>query len=320
VLALARRAAQSNASILIQGESGVGKRHHGRLLHEWSGRCDGPFVTMDSSQPEHQLERALFGTPDVDGIVGSNHPGRLAQARSGTLFLTELHATPLAIQGHLVQIVLDRTPDAASDRVSHEPEIRFIAACCRELFGEVSAGTFREDLYWLLNVVPIPVPPLRRRREDIAPLAMHFLHEAAQINGRSVSRIHPEALAALQQYSWPGNVRELQNYVERAVVLADGDEITPDLLPGVVRGQSKSEMGAFRGADLKSLIEEFVHSEVASSNGATGDLYARIVNPVERELIVQIMELCNHVQKKAADQLGMNRNTLHKKLKEYGID
>jgi DNA-binding NtrC family response regulator len=199
-------------------------------------------------------------------------------------------------------------------------DVRVIAASNRDLYQEASEGRFREHLFWRLNVVPIHLPPLRRRREDIPPLVHHFLKHFSQVNGRRVTSVSDEAMAALVNYGWPGNVRELQNYIERAVVLAEGEELSIEWLPTSVSGQGKTELRAFRGSDAESLIEEFVTNELAAAGDDAGDLQARIVNPVERELIVQVLRQCHQVQKKAADRLGINRNTLHKKMKEHGIE
>jgi DNA-binding NtrC family response regulator len=186
--------------------------------------------------------------------------------------------------------------------------------------AQVEAERFREDLYWRLNVVPIEIPPLRLRREDIPDLVHHFLHYYNEANDRYVVHVQHEAQQALQDYHWPGNVRELQNYVERAVVLAEGDELTLELLPGTLTGKTRPRQGQIRGVDLDTLVAEVVQQGLAAAGATAEDLHARIVNRVERELIVQVLAGCNRVQTKAAIRLGINRNTLHKKLKEYEIE
>ena len=168
--------------------------------------------------------------------------------------------------------------------------------------------------------MPIEIPPLRLRREDIPALVQHFLNCYNEANDRYVLHVQPEAEQALQDYHWPGNVRELQNCVERAVVMAEGDELTLDLLPGTLTGKARPRQGQSRGVDLDSLVAEVVQQGLAAAGPAADDLHERIVNRVERELIVQVLTGCNRVQTKAASRLGINRNTLHKKLKEYEID
>jgi DNA-binding NtrC family response regulator len=163
------------------------------------------------------------------------------------------------------------------------------------------------------------LPPLRDRREDIPELVAHFLDLYNEQNDRYVAHIEPRAMAALQQYHWPGNVRELQNYVERAVVMATGDELTVELLPpAVTTGRSPRVIGA--PLDFQSLTEELVHRGLGDAGAEAADVHSRIVDPVEREVIAQVLRECAGVQIKAASRLGINRNTLHKKLKQYGLD
>jgi DNA-binding NtrC family response regulator len=320
VVALAQKAAASNAAILLHGESGTGKATLAAAIHRWSPRAGGPLIRVDCGglAPE-LLESELFGAAPTATGDQSQKVGRLEAAHTGTLFLDDVHLAGPVVQSKLVRVLQDRQYELIGDARPLTVDVRVIGATPKDIVAEIAAGRFREDLFWRLNVLPIHVPPLRRRREDVAALAKHFVEIFNQANDRRIKRIAPAALAALQQYGWPGNVRELQTYIERAVVLADGDELTIELLPGVVSGQQKSEMGAFRGADPKSLIEEFVHNGITAAPADAEDLQARIVNPVERELIVQVLQACSNVQKKAADRLGMNRNTLHKKMKEYGI-
>jgi DNA-binding NtrC family response regulator len=185
---------------------------------------------------------------------------------------------------------------------------------------EVANERFREDLYWRLNVVPIVIPPLRRRPEDVPQLVAHFLRAYSESNDRHVVHIQREALEAMQQYTWPGNVRELQNYVERAVVMADGDELTVELLPAAITGTGAPKIASQPASgDLNVMIESVVQqglSQLAAEDG----LHEKIVDRVERELISQVMQHCGQVQTKAATKLGINRNTLHKKLKDYKLD
>ena len=195
-----------------------------------------------------------------------------------------------------------------------------IAASNRDLLDEVAKETFREDLYYRLNVVPILLPPLRARRDDIPLLITHFLAHYNEENDRYVVHIRKEAAEAMARYHWPGNVRELQNVIERCVVMAQGDEITLDLLPPALRGDRGSSPLPGRGGDLDSLARDLVEQGMTTAGPDDDTLFDRIVSRVERELIAQMLAACNGVQLKAAARLGINRNTLRKKLLEHGLD
>ena len=199
-------------------------------------------------------------------------------------------------------------------------DTRVIAASNRELLDEVARGNFREDLYYRLNVVPIYLPPLRARREDIPHLVTHFLRFYNEANDRYVVHLQKEALAALVKYHWPGNVRELQNVVERCVVLAAGDELTLDLLPAAISGDRPSVTLPGRGGDLDSLARDLVEQGMTTATADDDNLFDRVVSRVERELISQMLAACGGVQLKAAARLGINRNTLRKKLQEHGLE
>jgi transcriptional regulator with GAF, ATPase, and Fis domain len=275
-----------------------------------------------SAIPESLLEAEIFGhvRGAFTGAVG-NRQGRLEQAHRGTLVLDEVGTMSAALQMKLLRVLQEREFERVGDTQTVRVDTRVVAASNRDLLAEVDAGDFREDLYYRLHVVPIHLPPLRERPEDIAELIGHFLTYYNEENDRYVTHIEPKALEALKKYHWPGNVRELQNYVERAVVMAAGDELTCDLLPEGVLGGPKSRTAARpRAADLETLTFELVQQGLASAGPQEDNLHAKVVNRVERELIAQVMTSCDSVQTKAATKLGINRNTLHKKLKEYGLD
>jgi DNA-binding NtrC family response regulator len=185
---------------------------------------------------------------------------------------------------------------------------------------EVRAERFREDLYWRLNVVPIEIPPLRRRREDVPALVTYFLDFYNEVNDRYVAHIGSGVLEALQDYHWPGNVRELQNYIERAVVMAETDELTIELLPRCVTNRDALVGEELPVGDFESLAREVVTRGLNDAGTATDGAHSVIVDRVEKELIAQVLAACGGVQTKAANKLGINRNTLHKKIKEYGLD
>lgn len=317
-----RRVAQSSASVLILGETGTGKELIASALHRLSKRSSGPLVRVNcGALSESLLESELFGhvRGAFTGAV-NNRAGRFEAAHGGTIFLDEIDSTSLKLQVKLLRVLQEREFERVGDTQTIRVETRVVAASNRRLMDEVEAGRFREDLYWRLNVIPILLPPLRQRREDVRALVMHFLNHYNEINDRYVTHIQPEALELLEQYDWPGNVRELQNYIERAVVMAEGDELSVELLPDVVVSGQSIRRGRRNRVDLESLTFEVVETGLASAGPDEEDLHNKIVNRVEKELISQVMLSCNNIQTKAAARLGINRNTLHKKLKEYGLE
>lgn len=321
VYRLTRQVANSNASVLLLGESGTGKELIANAVHRLSDRANGPFVRVNcGALSESLLESELFGhvRGAFTGAV-NNRTGRFEAAHSGSIFLDEINSTTLHLQVKLLRVLQEREFERVGDTNTVRVDTRVIAASNRDLLNLVEAERFREDLYWRLNVVTIELPPLRERREDIPALVHHFLNHYSEANERYVVHIQPAAREALQDYSWPGNVRELQNYVERAVVLAEGDELTVELLPEVVMGK-KPSTARLTASDLESLTFAVVQQGLSSAGPDEDSLYARIVNRVERELLAQVMLHCNSVQIKAAKLLGINRNTLHKKLKEYDLE
>jgi len=323
VYRLTRTVAPSNASVLLLGETGTGKELIAKAVHQLSGRRTGPFVRVNcGALSESLLESELFG--HVRGaFTGAidNRTGRFEAAHTGTIFLDEINSTTPKLQVKLLRVLQEREFERVGDTHTIRVDTRVIAASNRDLTEEVEAGRFREDLYYRLNVVELRIPPLRERREDIAELVGHFLEIYNEANDRYVVHIDAQALEALENYHWPGNVRELQNYVERAVVMATGDEITCELLPDALVGGRPLRIGTpGRPMDLEALTQALVQQGLAAAGPHEDALYTSIVSRVERELIAQVLADTNSVQTKAAARLGINRNTLHKKLKEYGLD
>jgi transcriptional regulator with GAF, ATPase, and Fis domain len=317
-----RQVARSSASVLLLGETGTGKELIAHAVHTLSGRRDRPFVRVNcGALSESLLESELFG--HVRGaFTGAidNRTGRFEAAHQGTIFLDEINSTTLHLQVKLLRVLQEREFERVGDTRTIRVDTRIIAASNRDLLELALDGRFREDLFYRLNVVPIYLPPLRERAEDIPQLVTHFLNYYNEKNDRYVAHIETRALEAMQRYLWPGNVRELQNYVERAVVMANGDELTFDLLPEAVRtGRQPKSLGP-RTMTVEELTEELVVQGLNAAGEEADDLHGRIVNRVEREVIAQVMTMCDSVQIKAAARLGINRNTLHKKLKEYGLD
>ena len=248
VYRLTRQVAQSNASVLLLGETGTGKELIANAIHRLSPRGSGPFVRVNcGALAENLLESELFG--HVRGaFTGAidNRIGRFEAAHTGTVFLDEVNSTTPKLQVKLLRVLQEHEFERVGDTQTIRVDTRVIAASNRDLPEEVEAGRFREDLYYRLNVVTIYLPPLRERREDIPELVAHFIRIYNQENDRHVPRIEPAAMQALVDYDWPGNVRELQNYIERAIVLAPGSELTRDLLPEAILGKRRRRIGRGR--------------------------------------------------------------------------
>lgn len=323
VYRITRRVAMSNASVLLLGETGTGKEVIANAIHQLSNRNGGPFVKVNcGALSESLLESELFGhvRGAFTGAVG-NRAGRFETAHSGTIFLDEINSTSLHLQVKLLRVLQQKQFERVGDTETVTVDTRVIAASNRDLAEEIQQEKFREDLYWRLNVVPIELPPLRKRREDVPALVSHFLQYYSALNDRYVVHIQNEAMQALQDYHWPGNVRELQNYIERSVVMADSDELTLNSLPGCVSGASQpSAMSSVRALDFESLVSEVVHEGLRISEADQTNLHSKVVDRVEKELISQVLGACNFVQTKAATRLGINRNTLHKKMKDYNLE
>ena len=322
VYATTRRVAASNASVLLLGETGTGKELIAKAIHALSPRGSGPFVRVNcGALSESLLESELFGhvRGAFTGAV-ANRTGRFEAAHTGTIFLDEINSTTLHLQVKLLRVLQEREFERVGDTETIRVDTRVIAASNRDLLDEVAKEGFREDLYYRLNVVPIVLPPLRSRREDIPLLVSHFLEVYNEQNDRYVVHIQAEALETLVRYHWPCNVRELQNVVERCVVMAPGDEISLDLLPVAIRGGRSVSTMPGRGGDLDSLARELVEQGLATSAADDDTLFDRVVSRVERELIAQMLAACGGVQLKAAARLGINRNTLRKKLLEHGLE
>jgi DNA-binding NtrC family response regulator len=314
-----RLVAPSRASVLLIGETGTGKELIARAIHLFSPRADGPYIRVNcGALSESLLESELFG--HIKGaFTGAidNKTGRFEAAHGGTIFLDEISSMSAKLQVKLLRVLQEREFERVGESRTIRVDTRVIGATNQLLEDEIEAGRFREDLYYRLNVVPIRLPPLRERPEDIAPLAQFFLSRYSEENRRDPPELSPDVLQVLQEYDWPGNVRELENYIERAVVLADGRPLRPELLGIPGRGGRRLRPAGARSADLPGLIQQLVRAGIHSNGTEEGKLYERLVGGVERELIEQIMQLSDNVQVKAAARLGINRNTLHKKLNEF---
>ena len=312
VFRLVEQVAPARSTVLITGESGTGKELIAKAIHESSPRASRPFVTVNSSNiPSELLESELFGHTRgaFTGAVAAKK-GLFEVADGGSIFLDEIGDIPPETQVRLLRVIQEREFTPLGDTAPRRVDVRIIAATNIDLKDAVRQGTFREDLYYRLSVVPIELPPLRDRREDILPLAQHFTRKYNEENGRIVAeQIAPDVLALLESYSWPGNVRELENAIERAVVIAPGDDITKECLRPEI-------------SDPQSIVTT---SHDGTSNAAVHDI-ARGVNFYEEvrrfevDLIRRALEQTGGHQSRAARLLGMNATTLNSKIKTYNIN
>jgi Nif-specific regulatory protein len=327
VYRLVRLAAPRSAHVLLVGETGTGKEVIARAVHKLSQRASGPFIRVNcGALHENLLESELFGhiKGAFTGAV-ENKIGRFEAAHGGTIFLDEINSTSPRLQVKLLRVLQDREFERVGESKTIRVDVRVIAATNASLEELVEAGEFREDLYYRLNVVPVVLPPLRERRDDVLPLAQFFLKRYADQNRCPVPELTPPTIEALKTHDWPGNVRELENTLERLVVLSDGGPITPDLLrvgrPRYALRPARGSAGGNGGHDVRTQIRNLVRVGLQTPvpPGLKG-VHPFLVDGLERELIEEVMRQCDGTQVKAADRLGINRNTLHKKLEQYKAD
>src|SRR5688572_3054794 len=301
VRATLKRVAPTGSRVMINGPAGVGKEIAARMIHNWSPRAGAPFIVLSAAMmsPE-RVEEELFGSEQG----GVSRPGLLEQAHGGTLFLDEIADMPLTTQGKILRVLTDQSYARVGGQRPVKVDVRVLSATSRNLADEIGAGRFREDLFYRLNVVPVRIPPLRERREDIPELVNHFLARFAAEKRILTPELSKEALAALQAHDWPGNVRQLRNIIERTIILAPGDRvgrIEVDLLPPEVLdhpasvGVTSATM-TIMGSPLREARESF-----------------------EREYLrVQIRRFSGNISR-TASFIGMERSALHRKLKALGL-
>jgi Nif-specific regulatory protein len=322
VYRLVRLAAPRSASVLLIGETGTGKEIIARAVHKLSRRSDGPFVRVNcGALHENLLESELFG--HVKGaFTGAieNKPGRFEAAHGGTIFLDEINSTSPKLQVKLLRVLHEREFERVGESRTIRVDVRVIAATNASLEDLVEKGEFREDLYYRLNVVPVVLPPLRERRDDIPLLAQFFLKRYADQHKCPVPELTPALIDALKAHDWPGNVRELENTLERLIVLSEGGSVAADLprfgRPRYALRAAKGN-GGETGHDVPSLIRALVRAGIQAPLPPGLKLYDFLVGGLERELIEEVLRQCDGTKVKAADRLGINRNTLHKKVEEF---
>ena len=307
------RLSTRDVSVLITGESGTGKELVARAIHAASPRADRPFVAVNTAAIPHELlESELFGHERgaFTGAVAAR-AGRFREAAGGTLFLDEVGDMPMDLQAKLLRVLQDREVTPVGGAAPEVEDVRIIAATHRDLDAAIAAGGFREDLLYRLRVVPVHIPPLRERRDDIAVLAQHFLARYAPqlAGGRRV--FTDAALQRLLSHAWPGNVRELENAVKRALVLSSSEPLG---------GDDFAFLETSTGAKAEKSLEDLVRGEVSRGlDAADGEVYRRIIERVERPLIEAVLTRTDGNQIRAAALLGINRNTLRKKIAQLGI-
>jgi len=293
-----------------------------KAIHYNSPRADKPLVRVNCGALSPQLlESELFG--HVKGaFTGAvrDKVGRFEAAEGGTIFLDEVGTLDPQLQVKLLRVLQEREFERVGDHRTVKVDARVIAATNLDLEEEVRKGNFREDLYYRLNVVQINLPPLRKRREDIPQLIDFFLDKYNKENQRNLRKINRDTLNTLLRYPWPGNVRELENAIERAVVLSSGEEFTDDLLPLQIRLFSKQTRGSSTDTSIESLAARLAEHAIREYQAYEGQVYELVVGEIEKQLIREALEFNGGVKVRTADFLGINRNTLNKKVKDLGID
>jgi transcriptional regulator with PAS, ATPase and Fis domain len=299
IFAAVLRVAPTRATVLLTGESGVGKDLIARAIHFHSPRKDRPLVKINcTALPENLMESELFGY-EKGAFTGANtsKPGKFEQADTGTVFLDEIGDVPGAVQVKLLRVLQEREFERLGSNKTLHIDVRMIAATNQDLRAALEQGTFREDLYYRLNVVPLEIPPLRDRKQDIPYLAEHFVHKLSPDTGNKVERITSAGIERLLEYSWPGNVRELENVIERSLVMATG-----------------SELGA---KDIK-----FDNAPRARQTGSAdlGLPEGMSLDQYEQELIRQALKKADGNKSQAARLLGLTRNALRYRLTQMGLE
>jgi DNA-binding NtrC family response regulator len=301
VFRLVEKVAASSATVLIYGDSGTGKELIARALHFNSPRAPLPFLALNCSAiPEPLLESELFGH-EKGAFTGAvaRKPGLFEQAHGGTLLLDEVAELPVSMQAKILRVLQEKEVRRVGGNASLSVDVRIVAATNRDLVQRMKEGKFREDLYYRLNVFPIFLPPLRARTTDIPPLVEHFLRQFALESGRPLPRVAPQTLALLLRYAWPGNVRQLESALERACLLAEGEVITPDLLPAEVIENLAAPGG---GSLALEIPDEGISLEA-----------------VERELLEKALRKAGGGLTRAARLLGISYRTLQYRLDKFGI-
>ncbi len=321
VIATAATVGKSNATILIRGETGTGKELIASVVHYTSDRAKGPFIKVNcGALSEGLLESELFGhvRGAFTGAV-EDRKGRFELAHKGTIFLDEVGSMSERLQVKLLRVLQEREFERVGGTVTMPVDVRVVAATNMNLEEQMAKGAFREDLFYRLNVIPLFIPPLRERREDIPFLVEHFLEKYNKEYSKSVSKTSREVMDALVDYPWPGNVRELESCIERAIVMSSSGTISMGLLPLNVRDYKEVAKPREAPRPFEDVLSELVRKLCPPRTAGVSDLYARVMPRIERALLKQVLEANNYVQTRTAKALGVSRNTLRKKIREHGL-
>jgi two-component system, NtrC family, nitrogen regulation response regulator GlnG len=313
----------TDLTVLITGESGTGKELVAKALHEYGKRRSGPFVAVNMAAiPRELIESELFGH-ERGAFTGAStrSAGRFEQAIGGTLFLDEIGDMPLEAQTRLLRVLQNGEYLPVGGRTPIRADVRIVAATHRDLRQLVRQGLFREDLFYRLNVVPIRLPALRERSEDVPELAAHFLAEAAAA-GLPAKSFEPAALDRLKRHPWPGNVRELENLIRRLAALYPQESIGPEVVEAELAEAAPSQLTPSRGESLSEAVERHLRGYFAAHRDGVpaAGLYDRVLREIERPLLQLSLSATRGNQIRAAELLGLNRNTLRKKLRELEIE
>ena len=321
------RMMQTDLTVMISGESGTGKELVARALHEYGRRRNGPFVAINMAAiPRDLIESELFGH-EKGAFTGAQNRsiGRFEQAEGGTLFLDEIGDMPMEAQTRLLRVLQQGEYTTVGGRTPIRTDVRIVAATNKDLRTLIDQELFREDLFYRLNVVPLRLPPLRERSEDIPDLVRHFF-KAGLKEGLQAKQVSRSGLELMQAYGWPGNVRELENLVRRLAALYPQDEINDEIIRLELRSSGHGAAPATTGVGAHDLpiaqaVEQYLQRYFRSFGDALppAGLYQRILEEVEHPLILAAMTATHGNQIKAAELLGLNRNTLRKKIRELGV-
>ncbi|HTV71572.1 MAG TPA: nitrogen regulation protein NR(I) [Rhizobiaceae bacterium] len=321
------RMMQTDLTVMISGESGTGKELVARALHEYGRRRNGPFVAINMAAiPRDLIESELFGH-EKGAFTGAQHrsTGRFEQAEGGTLFLDEIGDMPMEAQTRLLRVLQQGEYTTVGGRTPIKTDVRIVAATNKDLRTLINQGLFREDLFYRLNVVPLRLPPLRERSEDIPDLVRHFFRQG-ESEGLQVKRISAGGLELMKRYLWPGNVREVENLIRRLAALYPQDEISSEIIEAELRAADmpSTAAGGLLPDDLSvgQAVEHYLQRYFGMFAGdlPPPGLYQRILTEVEYPLVLASMTATRGNQIKAAELLGLNRNTLRKKIRELGVN